>query len=313
MAYSKKFVVSIVLAVFAALGIGLLAHALLDLNRPLDPLKHFVRISKNREQQPVSLDVALSTYELVGGQTVTLVGAVHLADAKHYQRLNKELSKFSTVLYELVAPDGTKPIPRDQMPKDMKPSGLSQLQYSLGDLLDTRFQLDEVDYTPKSFVHADLSLEDLAREMREKGESPFTLLLGILKEVFTMGADPKMQELSQNLSFTSLFLNPKSFKMALAQALASSDHEDGIPGLTAIAPFLIDARNIAALEVLSSQLKNGGDHIAIYYGAAHMPDFEQRLMKDFGAERKETYWLVAWDLTRDLPSRSPFELLGALF
>ncbi|MCB0334312.1 MAG: hypothetical protein KDD55_12475, partial [Bdellovibrionales bacterium] len=168
-------------------------------------------------------------------------------------------------------------------------------------------------YTPKNFVHADLSLEDLARQMRENGESPFTLLLGILKEVFAMGADPKMQELSKGLSFTTLFLNPKSFKTALAQALANSDHEDGVPGLTTIAPFLIDARNKAALKVLTSQLKEGQDNIAIYYGAAHMPDFEERLIKDFGAERKETFWFVAWDLTRELPSRSPFELLGALF
>ena len=40
----------------------------------------------------------------------------------------------------------------------------------------------------------------------------------------------------------------------------------------------------------------GRRRIAIFYGAAHMDDFDQRLQEDFGLQPRETVWLEAWDL-----------------
>ena len=34
----------------------------------------------------------------------------------------------------------------------------------------------------------------------------------------------------------------------------------------------------------------------LFYGAAHMDDFDERLRTDFGMEPFETDWLEAWDL-----------------
>ncbi len=59
---------------------------------------------------------------------------------------------------------------------------------------------------------------------------------------------------------------------------------------------LITERNKVALKVLAEQIAAGKTRIGIFYGAGHMPDMEQRLRKDLGAERDAERWLTAWDL-----------------
>jgi hypothetical protein len=50
------------------------------------------------------------------------------------------------------------------------------------------------------------------------------------------------------------------------------------------------------MDVLGSQLKKKHFHLAILYGAAHMPDLERRLDKRYGLSLKGRTWLTAWDL-----------------
>ena len=59
---------------------------------------------------------------------------------------------------------------------------------------------------------------------------------------------------------------------------------------------LITVRNQRALEVLREQLDAGARDIAIFYGAGHMPDFEKRLVDEFGMRRVSNEWIEAWDL-----------------
>jgi hypothetical protein len=59
---------------------------------------------------------------------------------------------------------------------------------------------------------------------------------------------------------------------------------------------LITDRNAAALQILRHEMGKGNRHIAIFYGAAHMDDFDRRLRADFGLQPGETLWLEAWDL-----------------
>ena len=59
---------------------------------------------------------------------------------------------------------------------------------------------------------------------------------------------------------------------------------------------LITDRNAAALDVLRRQIAKGSRKIAIFYGAAHMDDFDRRLREDFSLQPGETVWLEAWDL-----------------
>jgi hypothetical protein len=48
--------------------------------------------------------------------------------------------------------------------------------------------------------------------------------------------------------------------------------------------------------VLRKEIAKGHKKIAIFYGAAHMPDFDSHLRADFGLERKSHRWLTAWDI-----------------
>jgi hypothetical protein len=65
---------------------------------------------------------------------------------------------------------------------------------------------------------------------------------------------------------------------------------------------LITDRNAAALRVLKEQIAKGRRRIAIFYGAAHMDDFDHRLREDFALQPRETVWLEAWDLREPAPA-----------
>jgi hypothetical protein len=60
--------------------------------------------------------------------------------------------------------------------------------------------------------------------------------------------------------------------------------------------ILVADRNKAALRVFQTELAKGKKRIAIFYGAAHMEDFEKRLTSQFGLKRQNEQWLTAWDL-----------------
>ena len=59
---------------------------------------------------------------------------------------------------------------------------------------------------------------------------------------------------------------------------------------------LITERNKVALDVLRKEIAAGKQKLAIFYGAGHMSDFEQRLRDDFGLTRVSARWFVAWNL-----------------
>ena len=94
----------------------------------------------------------------------------------------------------------------------------------------------------------------------------------------------------------------RKMKIELAEQFASSSGLASGLGPT-LGRILIDDRNQAAMKVFQKELAKGHKKIAIFYGAAHMPDFEKRLVDDFGMKRKSVRWLTAWDLQR--PGKGP--------
>ena len=57
---------------------------------------------------------------------------------------------------------------------------------------------------------------------------------------------------------------------------------------------VIDARNERAVETLRNSIDQGAARLAIFYGVAHMPDFERRLQGELGFEYRSTRWVNAW-------------------
>ncbi len=262
----------------------------------------FIRVQKDQDGQPIALQTAVVRYVPASGQgelTVDLISAIHVGDRAYYDQLNKLMQSYDVLLYELVAPEGTR-IPKG----GRKAEGpLAVLQPAVKLVLGLDWQVDRIDYTRKNFVHADLSFDKLAEAARKRGDDGLTLALSVaadllrqqnLQEQRKAKAAPAKQE---EFDITSL-LEPEGaakLKQMLAEQMATAVAADGGLGPT-LHTLLVADRNQAALKVFQRELAKGRKKIGIFYGAAHMPDFEKRLQEDFGLKRAGERWLTAWDL-----------------
>jgi len=255
-------------------------------------LAEFVRIAAGSGGQPLALEVAIARFERDEGTRVDLVGAVHIGEPEYFQALNQRLATYQRVLYELVAdPEASRPAP-------VSPgmSIISMMQGGMKNALGLAFQLEQIDYSPSSFVHADLSPQQFSRAMSERDESLGGLLvrawaLGMAQNAGAAGAQANVDLLKVLLAGD----RQVALRRMLAQQLIDQGNTleliGGAEGTT-----LIEGRNARALEVLERELAAGHDHLAIFYGAGHLPDFARRLEQDFGFRHVGTEWLTAWDL-----------------
>lgn len=254
----------------------------------------YVRLLRD-EQVPVALETAIVRFAASEGQpsglTVDLVAAIHVAEKSYYAELNRRFSDYDVVLYELVAPEGTR-VPKGGGEVGHNP--VSLLQNLMTEVLELEFQLHAIDYTPKNFVHADLSAEELARSMERRNESMWTVLLRMIG--FAMA---RQGGTGNSDAQVLLALMDRHRALALKRAMAEQ-FEDLEGAMEAIGgpdgSALISDRNEAALKVLQQQIAAGRRRIAIFYGGGHMPEFEQRLREQFHLAPVDTQWLVAWDM-----------------
>jgi hypothetical protein len=263
----------------------------------------FVRLKLDANKQPVALETAIVRFVPASGEgelTVDLVGVVHIADRPYYEQLNRELAKYDVVLYELVAPKGTR-VPRGGKRDSTNPIAL--LQNIAKTVLRLDSQVEQIDYTRKNFVHADLSPQEMAEAMRKRGENGLTLALGIAADLIRQQNLQQMRKddgggAGEDVDPLGLLLDPQAavkLKRVMARQLAAMDSGNGALGQTLNNLLIVD-RNKAALRVFQKELAKGRKRIAIFYGAGHMPDFARRLTADFGLRRQGERWLQAWNL-----------------
>ena len=143
----------------------------------------FLRLYRNEDGGPVALETAIVRYSPRQNQTkqpvhVDLVAAVHIGEREYFSTLNKLFETYDAVLYELVAP------PNARIPQaGGKPSGaIGTAQQGLTKLLGLQFQLDQIDYKPRNFVHADLSPRQFNAAMQRRGESWWTMFSKLMQE-----------------------------------------------------------------------------------------------------------------------------------
>jgi hypothetical protein len=263
----------------------------------------YLRIVRDGKERAIALETAIVSFRPAAtghagratapGVQVDLVAAVHVADKSYYQELNKRFAGYDVVLYELVAPKGTR-IPKGGR-KEKAGNVVSAIQLGMKDMLALEFQLDQVDYTRSNFVHADLSPDEFAQSMRDRKEGFTDIFLrlmayGIAKQAG--GKDDDGMGLLMALFDKNRAL---SLKRAMAEQFEDIDGAmavlDGPNGST-----LISQRNKRALEVLKKQIAAGKRKIAIFYGGGHMADMEKHLRADFGLQPVKTEWLRAWDM-----------------
>ena len=166
-------------------------------------------------------------------------------------------------------------------------------------MLGLEFQLDQIDYSAENFVHADMSPKEFDAAMQKRGESWWTMFTRLMTEGVERAerGKPTGPELGIGDLWGLFFGKDREVRLRRIMAEQFTDMEV----LTAAfggeeGSSLITDRNGAALEVLSEQIAKGKKRMAIFYGAAHMEDFDRRLREDFGMEPGEVEWVEAWDL-----------------
>ena len=256
----------------------------------------FLRLKKDGDK-PVALQVANARYIPINGipndMHVDLISAVHIADKSYYQHLNKIFKNYDVVLYELVAEEGTRV--GTQKAGEGK-SLLSTIQQGMKNVLGLTFQLEEVDYSSKNFVHADISADDFKNSMEEKGESFFSMFLNMwLVSMQQQATNPDavsdmdlmVAMFSQNRERDLKIVAAKQF-MQMDPVMDAIEGDEG--------STIITARNLKALKVLRQEMEKGHKKIAIFYGAAHMQEMEKVLMTEFKFKPAQVDWVDAWDL-----------------
>ncbi|HEV3004929.1 MAG TPA: hypothetical protein VGX78_10735 [Pirellulales bacterium] len=255
----------------------------------------FLRLARDAQGRPTALQTAIVRYEACDaeqeGLFVDLIAAVHVGEKEYYAALNDEFERYDGLLYELVAPENTRP---KQGERSDHP--VSKLQSGLKSLLALDFQLDDIDYGKANLIHADMSPDDFAKSMAERGESIWTILFRVLEQA--MAKQGKQADGSAEARLlVSLFSNDRAVKMKCLLAEQFEDLEGAMAALSGPdGSTLITERNKKALSVLRREIEAGKKGLAIFYGAGHMDDMSQRLTAEFDLERKETRWVTAWDL-----------------
>ncbi len=257
----------------------------------------FLRLARDDNDQPVSMETAIVRYKAQSPDkqdiTIDLIGAVHIGEKAYYDKLNQEFEQYEALLYELVAPEGTR-VPKGGGGGSGHPVAL--LQNGMKDMLALEHQLEYIDYHKDNFIHADMSPEAFSKSMEDRGESVWTMMFRMMGQQIAQQNKHPSRSSDMDL-FRALF--DKNRALTLKRVMAEQ-FEDMDGAMTALegpgGSTLITERNKVALKVLAEQISAGKKRIGIFYGAGHMPDMEKRLIKDLGAERDAERWLVAWDL-----------------
>ncbi len=279
------------LTLIAASAIPAFAQAS-DTEKPSqDPATtQFIRVVRGDEN--VRLQTGITTYVKDGVQ-VDLIGAIHIADADYYARLNKEFTRYEALLFEMVTDDKPKPGSAEDAKKEAKDpliDMLGNVYGMVGKLLMLQGQKDGIDYTAKNFIHADLTLAGFKKLQKEKGESLLGFALQNAANAKKSGNQPDMQKL------LNAFLsgNSNGMKLELVNTIGGSG--DQMAGLLGQSVIITD-RNQACLKVLAEQIKAGKKKLGIFYGAAHFPDMEKEILK-MGYQKTAHRWLTAWDIPK---------------
>jgi len=269
-----------------------------------------------------------------GDVTVDLIGAIHIADAPYFEGLNSRFRDYDAMLYEMVKPrptpqNATGPttgpstgpatgpatgeltaVKRPKKPArspDMAMRSVGMLQSFMKDALGLRFQLDEVDYSPNNFVHADLLSDEFTRRSAERGQEMWKLLL---RSMTVDPSDPAVRRAAAAapgpMDIVRALQAPDRqvrLKRLMGKTMENADEMlDSLSGPEG--SVIIDDRNARALEVLTLEMESGKKRLAVFYGAGHMKKMEETMLRDMGFVREgEPEWLIAWTIPKPLPEQ----------
>jgi hypothetical protein len=162
----------------------------------------------------------------------------------------------------------------------------------------------------------------MAEAIKERGDDGLTIALNVAADILRKQnleelkkkKDPdKGKKKEEDPDLFKMLLDPNAavkLKRQMAEQFEESGDDGGL-GAT-VSTILVADRNKAALKVLQKEIAKGRKKIGIFYGAAHMPDFEKRLAEDFDLKKDKEEWLTAWDLKPKRGTPPLFKILEEL-
>lgn len=304
---------------------------------PVTPPKPYMRVTREANGA-ASLDIVIRQLHSSKKHSpvIYLVGVSHIGDTAYYETIQKRLEASELVLFEGVraSEERAKPRPRDasvppapKMPQ--RAAGEFSLQAELAKSLGLAFQLDAIDYERPHFLNSDMTITQIMEVLNpppppgavsvaapanpdaDSGGAQFENLMaamdgsGFLGGVIQMGvkligSSAKLQTLVK-LSFIEML---GSLEGDLSRMEIPS------PGLKDLLRVLIEKRNHVVMDDLRAALaeKQPPKTIAIFYGAAHMPDMETRLQTELGYRPVQDEWLKAFSADPAKAGVSPAEV-----
>ena len=186
------------------------------------------------------------------------------------------------------------PLPREQSEAAGDPSSSAELKANrpdekrdlykeLADALGVTLQVRSINYDRRGWEPADLPMEELLDRLWKRGERSMTLEMLSNDSGFQQGAVRFL---------LSMVSNSPGFKKLVIRALGEGGRRSSDALGAVDTRIIIDERNDAVIDTLHTLLaeKSPPASVAIFYGAAHMRDFEDTLRADFGLEPDGVRW-----------------------
>lgn len=260
----------------------------------------YMRVS-HPDSNTVRLEIAARKFVPVQGEgpAVWLTGASHIGESNYFRALQEHLDAQDLVLFE-----GVKQRPGGAEAGIVPEVGDDSLQLTLAESLGLAFQLKAINYRRAHFRNSDLSIPELQQCLMENlgesqdagGTAELAALLALMDGssflgkvvqfgVRLLGSSPKLQALTKLTLIETI-----------GQLRGDLSQMQGLPPeMKQLMQVLIQKRNQAVLKDLKAALRQRSSprSISIFYGAAHMPDMEQRLRKEFTYRPAEEVWFNA--------------------
>jgi len=266
---------------------------------PREIAEKSIRLERDEKGKPAAMYTSIirMTKKNKRGRTLTvdLIGAVHIADKEYYKKLTQIFRSYSRVLFEMVIDKSNLKNGRIRGGGKTKDGGQSLLGWSqatIASYLELVHQLTEINYSTRNFVHADMSTDQLKEAMKNRGESIWSLMF---RNAMNQQGGENAPSDAEVLAALFSPNRAKLLKGIFAAQLANVDSSINLFG-DGDESAIIHDRNDAALKVLDAYLRRGYRKLALFYGAAHLPDFVLKLEKRGFKMQDEVRWIKAWDL-----------------
>ena len=269
------------------------------------------------------------------GPTVWLVAVTHVGTPDYYAQLQGFLDAQPLVLFEGVGAKNNKF-------RLHEATGYS-LQNALAEALHLRFQLDAIDYSRDHFRNSDLTVAQLRRLLEDSQTPPATPAGGASvrpapgapaveeqDDSASAGGSGDLNQLLQIMQGTGLLgglarlgvsaiaASPRlqaATQIALIEVLGQLPEDlsqmGGLPeSMRRLVKVLIEERNKTVVSDVQSALKERPRRpsLAVFYGAGHMLDLEQRLRTALRYEPASEQWHTAIQVDTQASHLSRFEL-----